>query len=363
MLRNKLVKHLSPLERKGVITAWHDRDITAGSEWAGQIDQRLETAKVILLLISADFLASDYCYDIELKRAIERHEMGEACVIPVLLRDVDWGEAPFSKLQALPQNAKPVTNWTNLDQAFTDVTKGIRRSVEQLKKNSPLEPSRAKPVNLNSGPNLPIQSLELEYPEGQVPLDSLFYVERTPIESHCYQVVLKPGSLLRIKAPKLMGKTSLMTRTLHHVANQGYATVHLNLGEVELAVLADMDKFLRWFCLRVGKQLSLENRFDDYWDADLMSSTSNCTDYFEGYLLSELDRPLVLGLDEVDQIFPYNNTAADFFRMLRNWHEKGKNQEIWRQLRLVISHSTEAYIRLHTNSSPFNVGVPVQLSS
>ena len=134
MLRNKLVKHLSPLERKGVITAWHDRDITAGSEWAGQIDQRLETAKVILLLISADFLASDYCYDIELKRAIERHEMGEACVIPVLLRDVDWGEAPFSKLQALPQNAKPVTNWTNLDQAFTDVTKGIRRSVEQLKK-------------------------------------------------------------------------------------------------------------------------------------------------------------------------------------------------------------------------------------
>ncbi|MCG8364693.1 MAG: AAA-like domain-containing protein [Pseudanabaenales cyanobacterium] len=216
-------------------------------------------------------------------------------------------------------------------------------------------------MNLNSGPNLPIQSLELEYPEGQVPLDSLFYVERTPIESHCYQVVLKPGSLLRIKAPKLMGKTSLMTRTLHHVSNQGYATVHLNLGEVELAVLADMDKFLRWFCLRVGKQLSLENRFDDYWDADLMSSTSNCTDYFEGYLLSELDRPLVLGLDEVDQIFPYNNTAADFFRMLRNWHEKGKNQEIWRQLRLVISHSTEAYIRLHTNSSPFNVGVPVQL--
>lgn len=353
MLRNELGKHLSLLERQGVITAWHDRDIAAGSDWADQIDQHLETAKVILLLISADFLASNYCYDIELSRAIERHELGEACVIPILLRDVDWGGAPFSKLQALPKNAEPVMNWANRDQAFADVTKGIRRAVEQLKKARLSKPARST--------DEPIPPAELEYPEGQVPLESSFYVERNPIESDCYEVVLKPGSLLRIKAPKLMGKTSLMTRTLHHAASLGYATVHLNLGEVEGAVLTDMNKFLRWFCWRVGKQLNLENRSDDYWDAELMSSNSNCTDYFEGYLLSELDRPLVLGLDEVDQIFPCANTAANFFRMLRNWHEKGKNQDIWKHLRLVISHSTEAYIRLHTNSSPFNVGVPIQL--
>ena len=152
-----------------------------------------------------------------------------------------------------------------------------------------------------------------------------------------------------------------MTRTLHHAASQGYKTVYLNLGEPKLAILANLDQFLHWFCLRVGRQLKLNNQLAEYWDVQLMCGTSNCTDYFEGYLLPALDRPLVLGLDEVDQLFHYTNTAEDFFRMLRNWHEKGKNQDIWRQLSLVISHSTEAYIQLKTNSSPFNVGVPIQL--
>ena len=81
-LRDKLANHLKLLERQGVISAWYDRDLTAGTEWAGQIDKHLESAQVILLLISADFLASDYCYDMELKRAMELHELGEARVIP-----------------------------------------------------------------------------------------------------------------------------------------------------------------------------------------------------------------------------------------------------------------------------------------
>ena len=203
-LRNELEKHLSPLIERREITVWCDRDITAGSERADQIDQHLESANVILLLISADYLASAN-YDIELKRAIERHEAREARVIPILLRAADWGEEPFSKLKVLPQNEKPVESWPNRDEAFTDVTKGIREAVAQLTKPRPLESARTQPVNLNSEPNPLIQPPELEYPEGQVPLNSPFYVERTPIESDCYEVVLKPGSLLRIKAPKLMG--------------------------------------------------------------------------------------------------------------------------------------------------------------
>ncbi|MGK7885009.1 MAG: toll/interleukin-1 receptor domain-containing protein [Crocosphaera sp.] len=133
-LRDKLANHLKLLERQGVISAWYDRDITAGTEWKGQIDEHLESAQVILLLISADFLASDYCYDIELKRAMERHELGEARVIPIILRDVDWKGATFGKLQALPKNAKPITSWDNEDEAFTNVAKGIRKAVDQLKK-------------------------------------------------------------------------------------------------------------------------------------------------------------------------------------------------------------------------------------
>ncbi|MBW4577998.1 MAG: toll/interleukin-1 receptor domain-containing protein [Tildeniella nuda ZEHNDER 1965/U140] len=136
-LRDELAKHLSILKRQGVITAWHDRQITAGSEWAGAIDDHLNSARVILLLISADFLASDYCWDIELRRAIERHEAGDACVIPIILKPVDWSGAPFSKLQALPKNAQPVTTWSNPDEAFLDVAKGIRKAVEAIAQAKP----------------------------------------------------------------------------------------------------------------------------------------------------------------------------------------------------------------------------------
>ena len=131
-LRDELAKHLSILKRQGVISAWHDRQITDGSEWAGEIDTHLSSADIILLLISADFIASDYCWDIELKQAMERHEAKEACVIPVILRPSDWHGAPFGKLQALPKNAQPVTSWTNRDEAFLNVAQGIRRTVEHM---------------------------------------------------------------------------------------------------------------------------------------------------------------------------------------------------------------------------------------
>lgn len=133
-LRDKLAKHLKLLERTGVIKSWHDRQILPGQEWDGEIDENLKTADIILLLVSDDFLASDYCWDVEVTQAMERHEAKDACVIPIILREVDWTKAPFGKLQALPKNAEPVTNWTNQDQAFTDIAKGIRKVAESLKK-------------------------------------------------------------------------------------------------------------------------------------------------------------------------------------------------------------------------------------
>jgi hypothetical protein len=131
-LRDELENHLSILKCEKVIAGWHDRRIGAGKEWEGQIDAHLKSAAVILLLISADFLASDYCYDVEMKRALERHDAGEVRVIPVILRAVDWKGAPFGKLQCLPTDVKPVTSWTNRDEAFRDVAQGIRKAVGEL---------------------------------------------------------------------------------------------------------------------------------------------------------------------------------------------------------------------------------------
>ena len=134
-LRDQLETHLSNLKRQSIITGWHDRKIAAGTEWKGQIDEHLESARVILLLVSADFLASDYCYDVEMKRSLERHEAGEARVIPVILRPCDWHMAPFGKLQILPGDGRPVVKWPSRDEAFQDVAVGIRKVVEEFAQN------------------------------------------------------------------------------------------------------------------------------------------------------------------------------------------------------------------------------------
>jgi hypothetical protein len=134
LLREKLQIYLEGLERQGCFKLWHDRDINAGTIWEQEIHHHLDSAHIILLLISQHFMNSDYCYSVEMKRAMERHERGEAIVIPIILRPVYWQDAPFGKLQALPVGGVPVNSdkWRNLDEAFFDVTEGIRKVVKEL---------------------------------------------------------------------------------------------------------------------------------------------------------------------------------------------------------------------------------------
>ena len=131
-LRAQLDDHLSNLKRQQLISVWHDRDISAGTDWVDQINEHLNTADIILLLVSASFIASDYCYSVEMKRALERHERGEARVIPVILRWADWESAPFGKLQALPSDGRPVTKWSDREEAFMNVAQGIRKAVNEM---------------------------------------------------------------------------------------------------------------------------------------------------------------------------------------------------------------------------------------
>ena len=130
--KDELVKHLSILQRQGVILGWHDRMIAPGSEWDREINAHLSSADIILLMISSDFLASSYCWGVEVQKALQRHEAGEACVIPVVLRRVLWQVAPFAKLQALPKNAEPIANWANRDDAFYNVSVGIDAAAKTL---------------------------------------------------------------------------------------------------------------------------------------------------------------------------------------------------------------------------------------
>jgi hypothetical protein len=148
--RKKLETHLSLLKHQGIISLWHNRLITAGTDWAHTIDTHLETASIILLFVSADFFASDYCYSIEMKRALTRHASGEAILIPLLVRQADWENAPFAHLHALPSNAKPLAAWKNKDEAMADVAASIRRViVEKLPQLSASTPRAALPMIWN----------------------------------------------------------------------------------------------------------------------------------------------------------------------------------------------------------------------
>jgi len=131
-IRDELEKHLSWLKRRYQLTNWHDREIMPGEEWEQAIDMHLNTAKLILLLISPDFMNSDYCYGKEMRRALERHRAGTCRVIPILLRPTYWEDAPFSSLQLLPTDARPITRWPDRDEAFQDVVTEISRTIKDL---------------------------------------------------------------------------------------------------------------------------------------------------------------------------------------------------------------------------------------
>jgi hypothetical protein len=152
----------------------------------------------------------------------------------------------------------------------------------------------------------------LESPEGQVPVASGLYIERPTIEQTCYQEILQPRAFIRIFAPRKMGKTSLIARILDYGRSQNYHTVRLSLRSAGTQVFAASDRFLRWFCNNVTKQLGLESRLNDYWDED-MGSLINSTIYFQGYILKEISNPIVLALDGIDQLFQYPELAGDFF--------------------------------------------------
>lgn len=203
-----------------------------------------------------------------------------------------------------------------------------------------------------------------EYPTGQVRLASAFYVERPPIEANCYQEILHPGALIRIKAPRQMGKTSLMARVLDQAREHDYHTVCLSFQLASSEVLSNLDKLMRWVCGSVSQKLRLPNQLAEYWD-DIFDGNYNSTTYFENYLLVETTHPLVIGLDEVDRVFAYPDVANDFFGLLRAWYEKAKygdqDSGAWEKLRFVIVHSTEVYIPMNLSQSPFNVGLSIEL--
>lgn len=260
--------------------------------------------------------------------------------------------------------------WKKLSEALgEEVTKRNFRQALQREWEKRVRPSQES-----------LQVLKLEFPQGQMGtpvrlteetsardwlLDSRFYVERPPIEERCYEAIKQPGALIRIKAPQQMGKTLLLDRILAQARKHNYQTVTLSFELPDSTVFNDIQIFSQRFCAIVGKQLGLPNKLADYWD-DIFGCNDNTTAYFEEYLLAERSSPMVLALDKVDRVFEHPAIANDFCCLLRGWYDMARRSDrrgaIWKQLRLVVVHSTEVYSSLDINHSPLaGVGVIIPL--
>jgi serine/threonine-protein kinase len=364
---------------EGLKAAGHEafmagESIRLGENWPERIDRELERCDYFLLLLSEKSATSEMVTE-EVRRARELRDLPKAAALryrrsehkPIILPiRVNFPiDSPLNYdlrgyLQRIQQR-----EWKS--SADTPVIlQEILRLFSSGEAPAPVEPPKtAVPVvDSPDRPPLPVAEPEVHRePGGAVPLTSTLYVERPPIEVECFEEILQPGALIRIKAPRQMGKTSLMARILNHAKEQGYQTIPITLQRADSVLLSDLDRFLRWFCEQVGRRLKRLNQLEEYWSG--YGSKDKCIAYFEECLLEELDTPLVIGLDEVDRVFPHREIADDFFSLLRSWYEFARygdmNSELWEKLRLVVVHSTEVYVPLDINQSPFNVGKNVEL--
>ena len=204
---------------------------------------------------------------------------------------------------------------------------------------------------------------EIPYPECSEALDSPLYIQRENIDPKCQSLIDKKGCLIRIKAPKEMGKTSLINRLVDYAQQKDNYIVYYDFSFVDLSTLKNIHNFfysLASFLVEEISDLTDKNFNLSAWNKE-NSLTMECTKLLKG-ILRKIDKPLVLIFDETDRIFPYEEIYQSFAPMLRYWHENGKKSPVWKKLKLVLSHSTEEYGKLDIDKSPFtNVGVTINL--
>lgn len=200
----------------------------------------------------------------------------------------------------------------------------------------------------------------VRYPSGPVALDSPFYILRPPIEEQACTEIAQPGGIVRIKGPAGFGKSSLVLRVVGYAQQSNYAIASLDLKQADPEILADSRAFLRWFCRVLCLKLGQPANLDDCWD-DILGNTLSTALFVQKHILEPSSRPVLLNMQEVNQLFAYPATAQAFFPLLRSWHEEAHHDPVWQRLRQVISYATDSYLPLDINQSPFNVGLPLLL--
>jgi hypothetical protein len=324
LLRDELAKHLKPLERDGTISTWYDRQIIAGTEWDNDIDANLNAADLILLLISADFLASDFCHQVELQRAIERHENGEARVIPIILRHCLWKKAVFSKLQVLPKNGEPVTKWADRDDAFTNIAEGIERAIDEMLKVAavPVAPPQATVQNVT-----PIAAPTIKLPSAPIVSSP---ITTTPIQVKVrsgFNVSIPPKDVKKSAKNIEEGEIAFLTpeeyNLVAHQVDVIEPTVLLSAKGIDYRELEELLKAQEW-------------RKADELTAKLMCQAANREK--EGWLDTEhIEAFPCEDLQTIDQLWVhYSSSKFGFSIQKKLWLECGGaigkyDYEVWKK--------------------------------
>jgi hypothetical protein len=350
-------------------TAGHEvfmarESIELGEEWSQILGRELEQCDYFLLLLSLHSAVSEMvAEEVKLAKNLRSDRPDNKPVILPIRVNFPINSPLNYELRSYLDKIQQ-REWNDaadtpiiLEEILKIVAAGSSQGWEKQAQESKSNNTRIIAPNFDEKPT---PSAEPELPGGQVKLASKFYVERPPIEENCYATLSKPGALIRIKAARQMGKTSLLARILYRGRELGYHTVSLSFQLANRQVFSDVNRFLKWFSAMVAEELGLSDRLSIYWK-EILGSNVNCKAYFEKYLLPEINTALVLGLDEVDRVFEHPEIAEDFFSLLRVWHEASKEKDIWKKLRLVVVHSTEVYLPMNVNQSPFNVGLPIYL--
>ena len=239
--------------------------------------------------------------------------------------------------------------------------KNLPLILEQFEQND----SFVQPRKPQTGRNKPADKIatvqnDLSFPSAPVPFNSRLYIKRPPCEKLARAEIARQGCLLRIKAPQKMGKSSLLNQVIAQADSLGYQIAYLDFKDAVAKVFNSIDLTLRWFSAAICQQLNLPPNLDYYWDED-MGSKMSCKLFMESYILQHIDRPLVLTINELNRVFEHPQTAVDFLPLIRSFHEQSKRSTLWQKLRIVLVYSTDIYVPLKIDRSPFNVGLSLKL--
>ena len=329
-------------------------DILMGRDWLNEIHNELENCDYLLLLLSKNSLESEMVSEEVQKIKDLQNGSDFPAILPVRINLPFDYNVNYDLLKQIDKIQQLV--WECED----DTKKIVDKISTVISKNEPLKGS-TNPLVLTDT-DIPVPNAPLEQPTGTVPLDSRYYIARVE-DKKCYQNLLSRYSLVRIKAPRQYGKTSLLARVILKAKEQEYHVVSFNFQEFDKSLLGNLEELLEFICDMVAFELDIEVNLNPRILKRLTPKTK-ATKYIQK-ILSKLDKPLVLAIDEADKLFDHSEVSDEFFGLIRAWHEHSKSDPLWENLKILLSHSTEPLLGITSiNQSPFhNVGLGVNLKA